>query len=661
MRPALLALAVLPTIAYGQVQWERSITYPIAEFVTMAPLGASADGSVHYIGRSGSEGKSLWSFTSAGQFIQRRALPDLGNETKFSFAIGRFGDAYASSGRLVRFNLATGSEIWSVDAPSDAELIVDPSGDVFVVSPSKKQTVRRSVEDGRSVWNSPLVALAPNGTNMLATEGTSILMISPQTGAILWRQTLLPTPIGRLYCGSFTNGRALLIDAVGQAYGYRPGLTYQSLGKLSTPLTGRPPVLSASDAVALLSQSGMSGFDSNFQKIWQRPEVFALGVTGNLTVAQGKLIDLKTGSSLRQFSTVNDGFVHNGAVWNTFGVEYNDLNLRRHSIATGALLTSFHANELIEGAGEIVTGAVLPDGDLLLLDENFDKLRLIRVGADGSLRFATLLPMSYAGHHALTLTKDGRFAFVTYVSGTAKTLQVDLLTGLIAKEWSGQVIAKGDYTYRAPLSGGYTSKFDLSGREIWRIPRSGFLAIGDDGSVYAGNTKNRAADGSRLWTATAGTNRTYPVGSGVLQERNQIYRWLDSKTGATLWERYLPNEAFIDGERRDLEVRREGTSLFLRRGWDSSVVFELDVATGATKSTGLWGFWDSAGGFYRVTADREIVKLANFSANQGVNVGNLSFTSRTFVGDGKGTTYIIGMNATGVPGNLWIARYLTPN
>lgn len=643
----------------ASVEWQNTFSHSVPEPASMEFAARDGQNNTYFFGETGNGDSTLWKFTPAATLVYRQPLPSVGLPGSAMF-VGTHGDLFYGENAVSRIDRATGATLWSVSTPNLMVTYVDESGDVYLTGRFDNRTEKRSHENGALLWSADVKMVPSHGANFLGTSGSVVSVLAKSNGQVLGSVALSPTPVGALRGVPMADGKVFLMDAQNRGYAYRPGQATLNLG-LIAPYQTVSDFRSTPNGFAFV-KSGLelACFNSSFQKVWTTFNFKSVSdIDGDFALINAEVFRVSTGEDVAGQDGLGTYFAGDSLLTPSFTTAGQPKLLRRDR-ATNATLSTWEPTTKVQGAGRFVTGIAGPGADLLAVTEVAGSFYLTRIAAAGQQRWSLRLgPESNDETAGISLSKDKRTAYIWFAGGSMMTYEVDVTKASLSKSYLGQTIAKGDFIYRtntnnsAPLR---TSKFDATGKELWRIARIGFMSIGDDGSVYVGGTKNRAQDGQRVWVAPGTPKHLVPLGDRVAALDGRNLTLLNAANGQALWTKTLGADTDPD-QRSDFELRRKNGRIAIRWNHTFGPAYELNELTGGTIKSGNWGFWDAADNFYRVGAGLGVVRCNGFDDGTGTLVDPLSANAQGYVADGTGGFYLVGIDMIGTPGSLYVAKW----
>lgn len=406
------------------------------------------------------------------------------------------------------------------------------------------------------------------------------------------------------------NGNALL-NANYRFYGYRPNGSMLNLGDATYTSEA------AGSGFILTDYEKSAWMDAGFHVIWRGGELLDVdGPRKRAVFREGDsavLVELDTGTRLASLPLPKGAakaYFHAGRWW-TVRYEPHDPDCFLDSYRLdGARVSQERLSVEKLGAGFPLSAAVGPSGELFMHASSGYDTYLVRVSAQGTVRWSTRLNGTGGGAisyldgtpYALTFSKDLRVGMASMRTTLGnRTFEFETSTGAIRRIDEGHGIIAGDFAYRSRVIHGktYASKFDIeTGRELWRIPRTGPIHVDDQGDVYVGNTKNRSINGSLIWRTDADVIEVFPCGDAVIAAKRQstTQLLLDGKTGGPRGQFYYSRSSATDPYYADW--KRIGNTISFRDGAANTTV-ALNALTGAVaKAPTSQAMLDASGNRY---------------------------------------------------------------
>lgn len=646
------------THAFANIEWQNTFSHSVPEPASMYHGTRDAQNNNYFIGASGNGAATLWKFNTSATLLYRTLLPNVGHQSSEIFT-GTHGDLFYGDSSVSRIDQSTGAALWTVSTPDLNVTYVDENGDVYLTARFEYKTEKRSFETGALLWSAPVKVIPTRGANFLATTSSGVVLASKANGQTIDPVSLTPAPVGEVHGVPMPDGKVFLLDSQNRGYAYRPGAATLNLG-LVAPYQNRYDFRSTPEGYVLIRTGlELACFDTSFHKIWTASNYETIDdIDGAFALIYGRVTHIATGQLVETQAGRGDYFAGSSLFISLNGLRPQ---LIRRDRATNATLAGWKAIGNVQGAGRVVTATAGPGGDLLAVTEVDRDFYLTRISGVGQHRWTIRMGLATSNTTAgISLSKDKRTAYVWVRGGSAKTYEVDVTRALVTADYLGQAIAKGDFIYRTnsnnfePVR---TSKFNAAtGQEVWRIKRVGFLSVGDDGSVYVGATKNRGLDGQLQWTAPGPVSYLAPLGDRVAALEGRKVTFLNTQTGQAIWNKTLNATEDFD-QRSDFELRRINGRIAIR--WNNAFAssYELNELTGGTIYTGNWGFWDANNNLYRVNPGTGVVRCATFADAVGTPVDPLTTNATSYVSDGAGGYYLVGIENVGTPGSLFVAKW----
>lgn len=644
--------------AFASVEWQKSISWSMPEPSRFESAIRDAQGNHYFADNAGANSK-LWKFNAAGTLVFAKQYPNL---TIGRLALGTHGDLFSWGSESARIDRQTGNVVWSASSIGAGTGYVDEAGDFYWATESKV-TTKLSYVDGSLKWSSNFALLPLDGSNVLGNTNEGLKLFSKETGQAVQNVAVSPAPTGFLRGIALPDGKAFFFDATGRGFGLKSNGTTINLGLLNC--NAYTQLLVAGDGGLLIGNTEkLMRYDSAFHKTWER--------TSRLQDAEGILalvsdntgahtLDAASGAEVRSFPAGQSGVLHGPQVWQVKNGQQDFVS--RYDASTGGLLGTWQSPHKTMGSGYATSGLFGPGADLVLWSVNAYDGYLVRITPEGVVRWSLRVPGAGAYFvstgepgAAMSISRDKRIVAVyARTSQGGRTYEFDITKAKLENSFAGQGVVWGDFVYRTDLTS-RTSKFDLAtGKELWRIPRYGFLSVGADGSAYVGTTKNKASNGQLMWT-TSSYARLFPVGDRVVALGYESVAFLNDATGSQLWSGTLYNSFADPSSRRDVEIRRANGRVTIRSQMNFSGAKEFDESNGAVLGGGNWGFWDN-GNLYRVTAGPTVSLCASFADQTGTPVGSTEEYAQNYFSDGQGNTYLVGTDHVGFGGFLSIAKW----
>lgn len=641
MRRFAVVIALLsPAVSLASLEWEKDLSWPIPEPYHFTSKAKDASGNVFFAGdREYASG--LWKFSPDGKLAYERKLAIA---VPHQVEVGTHEDIFLHGEEIVRVSRASGLVIWKVEVPKGT-IHVDSHGDILWTGPG--QTRRYAYGTGALQWQKSFESIPLTGSNMLANTENGLFLADKKTGIAFQPVNLTPSPVGKLRGVGLKDGKAFLVDGTGRAYGYRGSAPAYSLGYL--PVEPDSKFLAVPDGSVIVRLGGTvhTRFDAGFHRSWTQDFQGILDVDAEHMFVQTNyptVLDLSTLSEVLRLAHDEHASSDVGALANGAVLSISDRGqavIRRNLLATGTELGLWRSSATLPGSGSLLAGGAGPNNDLLLYTGVAYHGFLVRISPAGEVRWTIPVPdggnpySSLYRQGSFTVSRDKRRVAVT-LSDPDRAYEFDVTTAKLTRTFTGWSVFHGDSAYRG--NGITTSKFDLATeREIWRVPRTGPISVGDDGSVYIGGTKNRGTDGSLVWNA--GWEKLIPIGDKVVAVSRPSIGLLSASTGAPFWTNALGSSQLGGKITSDLLVQ-SGRLIFRPSYQWKAEVFSLQ--TGARGSSSSMGFQDSQGRTYRVVYG-ELRRGADFYWSGGSEL--LAIPQRDvydYVSVGGGNAYLVG-------------------
>lgn len=615
--------------------------------------GRDSAGNIFFAGHK-NQVAAIWKFNSSGKLLWSRTYPDLGN-IRAPFARVTNDHLLVRADEAAKIDAETGDVSWSLPLTNSSRIVVRASNPyAYLTSSSSTQKIDSA---GTIHWTANFELIADNG-ELLGQTGSTLSVYGAQAGEFVRNVPLSPTPVGRLR-PVMIDSALYLIDQNKRRYHYRHELTPLNLGPLAVDTQDFPYVTLGQRI--FIQTGGKVECRVDWAKQWEVPGRLVDLWDGHLLVSNGNLkwIDIQTGTTNSNFGpNFNDAAVLASQVW----ALDNDLQskITRFNVNNAnQVLGSWESNTNIQGAAPVLTGVIGPGNDLLLWCANSYDGYLVRVTPAGQLRWSLRVPgagafgfISSKPGAGMTISANKRHVSVWTESAVGlRAYEFDPTTVQLLRSFNGYSLSAGNHVYRS----GFTtaSKYELStGRELWRIPRSGVLAVGADGSLYVGGTKNRGVDGQRLWSNPNVTS-IFPLGNRLGATAHGGFAFLNDANGATLWSDGFFSSSYGSG-RADIEVHRAGGFVTVRFPQNPYYVGHFNEATGARVAVDSWGFWDSQERFYRAKGT-SLVRYDSFIPDFGLTVAAMDRGAMNFFPDGTGAVYLV--DSVGASDSLFMARW----
>lgn len=641
MRRFAVVIALLsPAVSLANLEWEKDLSWPIPEPYQFTSKAKDASGNIYFAGdREYASG--LWKFSPDGKLAFERKLAIA---IPHQVEVGTHEDIFLHGEEIVRVSKASGLIIWKVDAPKGM-IHIDVNGDVLWSGAGL--TRRYAYGTGALKWQKDFDSIPLSGSGMIANTTNGLCLADKNTGSVIQPVNLAPAPIGKLRGVGMKDGKAFLVDASGRAYGYRGSAPAYSLGYL--PVEAESKFMAVPDGSVIIRLGGTvhTRFDAGFHRSWTQDFQGVLDVDATHMFVQTNyptVLDLSTLSEkLRlahdDYASSNVGTLANGVVYSIS--DRGQAVVRRNVLATGVELGTWRDSATIQRSGSLIAGGAGPNNDLLLYAGIAHHGFLVRVSAAGEFRWTIPVPdggnayPSLYGQGSFTVSRDKRRVAVT-LSNPDRAYEFDVTTAKLTRSFKGWSVFHGDSAYRG--NGITTSKFDLATeREFWRVPRTGPIAVGDDGSVYIGGTKNRGIDGSLVWNA--GWETLIPFGEKVVAVSRPSIRLLSASTGVPFWNNELRTSHLLGGKVTP-DVLVQSGKLIIRPSYQW-LAETFNFQTGATGGNSTIGFQDPQGRTYRVIG-HELRRGTDFFWSGGTEpVVALQRDGVTdYLSDGAGSSYM---------------------
>lgn len=638
MRWTLLALTTACSAAsLADVLWERSFDSPgfsvgeVSQFAKEPSTGSlfvKGDDARQYV---------VWKFNRWGSLYYRTVI-DPG-----FLLVGKHNDFFTlSQDGLSRYDSTTGQRIWRQTESHDTRAFVDESGDVYTWD-NVNWARKFSFLDGQKVWQAECRLIPIDGPDLIASTLTGPKLLSRSTG--LLRPLTMPVPVSNHIEGvQMAGGKALLRSSENRLFGFRgSGSSVLNLGLMNSQYDG---ITSSSDGGVLFSGSvGSMHMDQNFQTGWTSPFRFT-STEGNLAFVSTLAVQsfsLLNGSALRSFypsldtnrtyTTHADAFWIGGSSGRRASIEFFN---QESTTRSGGWSSTTKGNR----EDEPRAGIIGPSGDLLMVTRSETSLELSRVAATTGIKRWTLDLGESGGALNLSLSADKRILCLTAGGDQARTYEIDVTQAKLTRTYAGWGLVAGTNVYRQ--TGATTSKFEIStGRELWRVPRTGPIGIDPDGSVYIGRTKNAGTNGQLRWTSAASVVSPFTrAGDKLIARTDGNLVCIDPGTGAVVWSS-VDYASYAAAEKP--MCRLDGVDLYVKNG-ESQLWKRFNLFSGQLLATRNAGFWNPDGSFcsYRI-ADHKLYRYASFDDLTGSPIGELAVTPRRYVTEPSGSGYFLGV------------------
>lgn len=649
----LAAIATLTGASQSAVLWQRETPLPGPTLGRLGEFQKDSQGNLFAFGEEG--GTTVWKYGQDGALTFQSRVEG----HRFKVSGNHF---YALSSTAIRlYDGANGVALWNTPIQNGLDLKVDQAGDAYVSwlkSPGLRQWTKIDRTTGTQKWtiDGGEVGLI-SGPNFLFRTSGRLLLASKATGrpvkVIDFPAASLP---GTLKIAPLSGGRAFLFhssDPVQTGMSYSFGVN-QQVSRLLLPIYDllESPL---EDGGVLAKSSGNTWLkvNGNFGISWAAGGVQQYGSDASavylweVNSARLRALDLKSGQLRFAFSPIHEPgqsavVLHADRIW----AGGSDLDGRAYvqffKGTDGSPAGEWRSEAEGNRTGVAEAASLTPEGDVVAAVRTGTDLSIIRIDSSGDLVWSCLIPRCLDLNwinamkrltYDVKVTPDGR---TVSVYAADASYELDAQTGRLNHRGPGYQAFFGDLAYRTVRRGyvDWTSKFDRrTGREIWRIPRAGPIAVDEFGSVFVGQSKNKASTGEAIWVRNGAANALRIEGDRLIATGNDsTLDCVDTRTGSLLWT--IPGNSYFNSAFRSMQIASFGSTLIFRPAGDD-VARQVDMVSGAIQAWGMWGAGDLQS-YDRVSYDGSryaTTRTPGFVGGAGTIVGHLDFGPNLILGD----------------------------
>lgn len=673
-RPIVACFLIACAICRADLQWTQSFETPGPTPGAVDQLERDEKGALYAVVTE--RGNQVWKWNASGEKLYEATLEG------YKIVLGTHGDYFSfDSTGFSRYNRDTGARIWRQSLTNIEKLIVDQSGQPYVETETRvdlptgwtyrNTLLKRSYVTGNPVWqreSGSIIMLS--GPNFLVRVPTRLQLVSKLTGQVV---NVIDQPVagGRLQGVPLGQGGALLSfsNTSDMLYAYQPagGLT-----KLEGTAAKFVPCDDGS--VIVYGYGGSTRYRPNLSTIWRAaslPWNFTVDretiyYAENGTIERHRLSDAQRIGSLPVLSPNNSVppiREHNGHI--VVGGQDSEQRARLITLdpASAALLSEWHSPSEGRPSNNVALAETLPNGNLITVATYGEDATTFCLSPTGDLLWMTtakLGQLSYPrnfGGMWCDIAPDGSSVSITLQGDrVTRSIELDPETGAIRRQVKGFLLVRRDVEFRSTYHEDrtYTSKFDRStGREIWRIPRSGPLILARNGDVYTGFAKNRGSDGQLIWTRR-GSMIGIHNGRAFFQDYPNEFGAVDDRTGHPLWRTNFGQWTNVNAT-TGIDFT-DDTVIFRPRGESEGQAFYVTDGkrayfTGTYSNAASYGV-ATPSGYYRPTFERDdfqwtLTRSTGFFDLNQEHLADLPFEPSLLVSSPAGGIYIVGRTITG--------------